>query len=105
MVVADAVTRLLSGVLGGETSAEDESFTTGLLEYPHYTRPADFRGMQVPEVLRSGDHARVARYRRDESLRRTARRRPDLLAAVWGTMTEAERALVESELAESTEDE
>jgi len=105
MVVADAVTRLLPGVLGGETSAEDESFTTGLLEYPHYTRPADFRGMQVPEVLRSGDHARVARYRRDESLRRTARRRPDLLAAVWGTMTEAERALVESELAESTEDE
>lgn len=79
MVVADAVTRLLPGVLGGETSVEDESFTTGLLEYPHYTRPAEYRGMVVPEVLRSGDHAKIADWRREQSLIRTAERRPDLL--------------------------
>ena len=105
MVLVDAVTRLLPGVLGGEGSAEDESFTTGLLEYPHYTRPADFRGMEVPEVLRSGDHARIARFRREQSLVRTARRRPDLLAGMWDTLTEAERAVVDEALADRTEDE
>jgi tRNA (guanine37-N1)-methyltransferase len=105
MVVADAVTRLLPGVLGGETSIEDESFTTGLLEYPHYTRPAEYRGMSVPEVLRSGDHARIARWRREQSLLRTARRRPDLLALDGIELTDTERHLVEGALHEYSEDE
>lgn len=105
MVVADAVTRLLPGVLGGETSAEDESFSTRLLEYPHYTRPADFRGMAVPEVLRSGDHARIAAWRREQALVRTARRRPDLLRAVWDTLTDDERDAAERALEDRTEDE
>lgn len=105
MVVADTVTRLLPGVLGGETSADDESFTTGLLEYPHYTRPADFRGLGVPEVLRSGDHARIERWRRDQALLRTAERRPDLVAAAWDRLTDTERALVQGALDRRTEDE
>lgn len=105
MVVADAVTRLLPGVLGGETSAEDESFTTGLLEYPQYTRPADFRGMAVPEVLRSGDHARIAAWKREQALRRTAKRRPDMLAAMWDELTDKERALVTAARDDMTEDE
>ncbi|MCL4370539.1 MAG: tRNA (guanosine(37)-N1)-methyltransferase TrmD [Chloroflexi bacterium] len=79
MVVVDAVTRLIPGVLGGEESTLEESFAAGLLEYPHYTRPASFRGWEVPEVLLSGDHARVARWRREQSLLRTLRRRPELL--------------------------
>jgi tRNA (guanine37-N1)-methyltransferase len=79
LVVVDAVTRLLPGVLGGEGAVEDESFQTGLLEYPHYTRPRDFEGHAVPEILLSGDHQRVARWRRQEALRRTAGQRPDLL--------------------------
>jgi tRNA (guanine37-N1)-methyltransferase len=78
-VVIDAVTRLLPGVMGNEQSAGDESFADGLLEYPQYTRPLEFRGYAVPEVLRSGDHARIARWRRAEALRRTIARRPDLL--------------------------
>jgi tRNA (guanine37-N1)-methyltransferase len=65
--------------MGNESSAGEESFTAGLLEYPQYTRPADFRGLPVPEVLRSGDHGRVARWRRAQALRRTRERRPDLL--------------------------
>ena len=69
-MVVEAVTRLLPGVLGNEASVEEESFTAGLLEYPQYTRPAEFRGWAVPEVLRSGDHGRVARWRRAEALRR-----------------------------------
>jgi tRNA (guanine37-N1)-methyltransferase len=80
LVVVDAVTRLLPGVLGGAGAAEEESFQTGLLEYPHYTRPRVFEGHAVPEVLLSGDHARIARWRRQQALRRTARLRPDLLA-------------------------
>ncbi len=80
LAVADAVTRLLPGVLGGTGAAEDESFQTGLLEYPHYTRPRVFEGHEVPEVLLSGDHAAIARWRRREALRRTAEHRPDLLA-------------------------
>ncbi len=80
LVVTDAVTRLLPGVLGGEGAAEEESFQTGLLEYPHYTRPRDFEGLSVPEVLLCGDHARIARWRRREALRRTLALRPDLLA-------------------------
>ena len=70
LVVVEAVVRLLPGVLGNEVG-RDESFTAGLLEYPQYTRPAEFRGWEVPEVLRSGDHGRVARWRRAEALRRT----------------------------------
>ena len=105
MVVSDAVTRLLPGVLGGETSVTDESFTTGLLEYPHYTRPAEYRGMSVPEVLRSGDHAKIARWRRDQSLLRTLHRRPDLLEAADIELTETERRLIESAPHEHAEDE
>ncbi len=79
-VVLDAVTRLLPGVLGGgQEATEDESFSRGLLEYPHYTRPPEFRGMKVPEVLRSGDHASIERWRREKAELRTRSRRPDLL--------------------------
>jgi len=82
MVVIDAVARLIPGVLGDEGAAENDSHAAGLLEYPHYTRPPDFRGWQVPEILLSGDHARVAAWRREQSLRRTRTRRPDMLADV-----------------------
>jgi tRNA (guanine37-N1)-methyltransferase len=78
-VVVDAVARLIPGVMGNDASGADESFAAGLLEYPQYTRPADFRGHSVPEALVSGDHARVARWRRAAALRRTLTRRPDLL--------------------------
>jgi tRNA (guanine37-N1)-methyltransferase len=80
LAVADAVTRLLPGALGDPTGAQDDSHASGLLEYPHYTRPPDFRGWGVPEVLLSGHHARIEQWRREESLRRTYLRRPDLLA-------------------------
>jgi tRNA (guanine37-N1)-methyltransferase len=89
LAVVDAVTRLLPGALGDPTGADDDSFASGLLEYPHYTRPADYRGWAVPEVLVSGDHARVAQWRRRESLRRTFVRRPDLLLQM--ELTEAEK--------------
>jgi tRNA (guanine37-N1)-methyltransferase len=79
LVVIEAVARLVPGVLGNEGSAAEESFSSGLLEYPHYTRPAEFRGWEVPPVLRSGDHAAVAAWRRTQALLRTAERRPDLL--------------------------
>jgi tRNA (guanine37-N1)-methyltransferase len=80
VVVVDAVARLVPGVMGNEESCGDESFGDGLLEYPQYTRPAEFRGHPIPEVLRTGDHARVDRWRRAQALRRTQARRPDLLA-------------------------
>ena len=80
LAIIDAVARLLPGVLGDEGAAADDSHATGLLEYPHYTRPAEFRGWSVPDVLTSGDHARVATWRREQSLRRTFERRPDLIA-------------------------
>lgn len=80
MVIIDAVVRKISGVLGDDKSALDESFQNGLLEYPHYTRPASFRGMSVPEVLLSGNHAAIDRWRKEQSLLRTAKLRPDLLA-------------------------
>jgi tRNA (guanine37-N1)-methyltransferase len=80
LVVVEAVARLLPNVLGNEESARDESFAEGLLEYPQYTRPAEFRGWSVPGVLRSGDHGAVAAWRRSQALQRTAERRPDLLA-------------------------
>lgn len=79
MVIIDAVTRLLPGALGDDESAHDESFSHGLLEYPHYTRPAEFRGMKVPEVLLSGHHAEIEKWRAEQARKRTAKRRPDLL--------------------------
>ena len=89
MVVIDAVVRKLPGVLGAEAGAQTESFADGLLEYPQYTRPADFRGREVPAVLLSGDHGAVARWRREQSLERTARLRPDLLESA--ELSEADR--------------
>ena len=79
MVVIDAVVRLLPGALGDDASASDESFSAGLLEYPQYTRPAEFRGMKVPEVLVSGHHAEIEKWRRDQAKARTMRQRPDLM--------------------------
>ena len=79
MVIIDAVTRLLPGALGDDESARDESFSQSLLEYPHYTRPAEFRGMQVPEALMSGNHEQIRRWRRQRALEKTFRNRPDLL--------------------------
>jgi len=79
MVIVDALTRLLPGALGDDESARDESFSHGLLEYPQYTRPADFRGLKVPEVLLSGNHAEIAKWRREQAQLRTRERRPDLL--------------------------
>jgi tRNA (guanine37-N1)-methyltransferase len=95
MVVVEATTRLIPGVLGNEASAGDESFTTGLLEYPQYTRPAVFRGWEVPEVLRGGDHGRVERWRRAAALWRTFELRPDLLDARGGLSPDEVRLLVE----------
>lgn len=80
LVVVDAVTRFLPGVLGDPEGAWDDSHAMGLLEYPHYTRPPEFRGWRVPDTLLSGDHARIARWRREQALLRTKQRRPDLLA-------------------------
>jgi len=94
LVITDAVARLVPGVLGEPGSAESDSFSAGLLEYPQYTRPEDFRGMRVPDVLLSGNHAEIARWRRQEGLKRTFERRPDLLKAA--DLTEEERAFVES---------
>lgn len=93
MVVLEAVTRLVPGVMGNEASGHDESFSGGLLEYPHYTRPAELRGWPVPEVLRSGDHARIERWRRAQALARTIERRPDLILARGG-LTDVETALL-----------
>ncbi|MEY2431520.1 MAG: tRNA (guanine37-N1)-methyltransferase [Acidimicrobiaceae bacterium] len=97
MVVLEVVARLIPGVMGNEESAGDESFSNGLLEYPQYTRPAEFQGWEVPEVLRSGDHARVARWRQAQAIARTIEARPDLIAARGG-LTEEEAALLEREL-------
>lgn len=93
MVVIDSVVRLLPGVLGNETSAVTDSFSTGLLEYPHYTRPANFRGWEVPEVLISGHHGNIEEWRRKQSLERTWRKRPDLLEGV--ELTPKERRWLE----------
>ncbi|MEV4492737.1 tRNA (guanosine(37)-N1)-methyltransferase TrmD [Micromonospora coxensis] len=82
LVILEAVTRLLPGVLGNAGSLDEESHAHGLLEAPMYTKPATWRGLEVPEVLRSGDHGRIARWRRDEALTRTADRRPDMIAAL-----------------------
>lgn len=98
MVVLEAVGRLVPGVMGNDTSADDESFSDGLLEYPHYTRPAQLRGWDVPEVLRSGDHAKVARWRRAQALARTRQARPDLLEARGGLSEDDRRLLAEFDL-------
>jgi len=92
LVVVDSVSRLVPGVLGGERSALEESFTDGLLEYPHFTRPPEFRGQRVPDILLSGDHAAIARWRRHEALRRTLARRPDLL--VRAHLSDEDRAFL-----------
>jgi tRNA (guanine37-N1)-methyltransferase len=92
LVVIDAVARLVPGVMGNEESGADESFAADLLEYPQYTRPARFRGYEVPEVLRTGDHARVTRWRRAQALLRTLERRPDLLEG--RELTDEEAALL-----------
>ena len=94
LVVVEAVARLCDGVLGNDQSALDESFADGLLEYPQYTKPAAFRGWTVPDVLRSGDHGRIARWRRAAALRRTIAARPDLIARRGGVHPD-ERALLE----------
>jgi tRNA (guanine37-N1)-methyltransferase len=96
MILVEAVARLLPGVLGDPLGAQQDSFAMGLLEYPHYTRPAEFRGLAVPEVLLSGNHAEIARWRRREALRRTWQRRPDLLDRV--ALSESDRRFL-SELA------
>lgn len=92
LALVDSVGRLVPGVLGEPGSAEHDSFSDGLLEYPQYTRPEDFRGLKVPEVLLSGNHAEIERWRRTESLERTADRRPDLIEKAG--LTEAEKRLV-----------
>ena len=93
LVVIDAVVRLLPGVLGDAGASALDSHSDGLLEGPHYTRPAEYRDWEVPEVLRSGDHARIARWRREQSLRRTLERRPELLEA--SDLSEADRAYLD----------
>jgi tRNA (guanine37-N1)-methyltransferase len=79
LMIIDAVSRLLPGVLGDPTGAEDDSHSMGLLEYPHYTRPPEFRGWKVPDVLASGDHAKIEKWRREQALTRTFNKRPDML--------------------------
>ncbi len=95
LVVVEAVARLADGVLGNEASTTEESFADGLLEYPQYTKPSMFRDWPVPEVLRSGDHARIARWRRAAALRRTLVARPDLIDARGGVSSEEARLLDE----------
>lgn len=94
-VILEAVCRLVPGMVGNFGSVEDDSFSQGLLEYPHYTRPASYRGWDVPDVLTSGDHARVARWRRAQALLRTARHRPELLVARGGLSSADEAVLAE----------
>jgi tRNA (guanine37-N1)-methyltransferase len=94
MVVIDAIVRLLPCALGDPAGARQDSHSSGLLEYPHYTRPADFRGWEVPDVLSSGDHARIDRWRREQALRRTSERRPDLLEKA--ELSEEDQAFLET---------
>jgi len=93
LVIIDAVTRLIPGALGDERSKEDESFSWGLLDYPHYTRPREFRGLKVPSVLLSGDHKKIWQWRRREAIKKTLRMRPDLLEKV--ELTEDDRKILE----------
>lgn len=92
MVIVDAVSRFIPGVVGDPTAPHQDSHATGLLEHPHYTRPPEFRGMTVPEILLSGHHAKIERWRRDESLRRTLEHRPDLLARA--TLSEQDKRVL-----------
>lgn len=94
MTVIDSVVRLLPNVLGQAESHIQDSFSTGLLEHPHYTRPADFRGMKVPDVLLSGNHAKIAQWREEQSLKRTFERRPDLLEHI--ELTDKQKAYIET---------
>ena len=103
LCVIEAVVRLRPGALGNDESSRDESFSDGLLEYPHYTQPAEVRGVAVPEILRSGDHARIARWRRAQALRRTIERRPDLIAARGGLSDEDDAILAEFPVLEANE--
>jgi tRNA (guanine37-N1)-methyltransferase len=103
LVVIDAVSRFLPGVLGDPEGAWDDSHASGLLEYPHYTRPPEFRGWDVPKVLLSNDHARITRWRRQQALLRTRQRRPDLLASAQ--LSEQDRRLLEEEQRRRAEDE
>jgi tRNA (guanine37-N1)-methyltransferase len=98
LILIDAVSRLLPGVLGDPDGPFDDSHASGLLEYPHYTRPPEFRGWSVPEVLVSGDHARIAKWRREQSLRRTLKQRPDLLEKA--NLDETDRKLLENIISE-----
>ena len=100
LCVIESVVRLLPGALGNDASSLDESFVDGLLEYPQYTRPAEVRGLAVPDVLRSGDHARIARWRRAQALARTLERRPDLIRARGGLSDEDRAVLAEFALVE-----
>jgi tRNA (guanine37-N1)-methyltransferase len=102
LVILDAVIRLIPGVLGDPEGPWDDSHASGLLEYPHYTRPPEFRGWSVPEILRSGDHAKVARWRREQALKRTWERRPDLLASA--PLTPADLAFLDKLQAEEEEE-
>lgn len=102
MVLVDAVTRLLPGALGSDASAEEDSFTDGLLDCPHYTRPEVYEGEEVPAVLLSGDHAAIRRWRRRQSLERTLRRRPELLAKA--TLDKEQQKLLDEIRRESGED-
>jgi len=100
MVVVDAVARHLPGVVGADNAVEDDSHASGLLEYPHYTRPPEFRGAPVPEILLSGDHAKIARWRREQSLRRTWQLRPDLLRSA--ELSEEDKKFLAKLLEETT---
>lgn len=95
LIIIDALTRLLPGALGDPTGAEDDSHASGLLEYPHYTRPPEFRGDKVPDILISGDHAKIEKWRREQSLLRTLARRPDLLEKA--ELTEKDKKFVEGQ--------
>lgn len=94
LILIDSITRLIPGALGDPDGAQDDSFASGLLEYPHYTRPAEFRGWRVPEVLLSGNHAEIARWRRQQALLRTWKRRPDLLERIQ--LSESDRRFLAS---------
>jgi tRNA (guanine37-N1)-methyltransferase len=94
LIIIDAVSRLIPGVLGDPTGAEDDSHSMGLLEYPHYTRPPEFRGWQVPDVLLSGDHGKIEKWRREQALSRTLTRRPDILEKA--ELSEEDKKFVES---------
>lgn len=102
MVVIDAVTRFLPGALGDPDGAWDDSHASGLLEYPHYTRPPEFRGWKAPEILLSGDHGKIARWRREQSLIRTLQRRPDLLDSA--PLTEMDRKFLKNMVQEQTQE-